>query len=281
MRIIFTGRDNAFNRRIVNYFSTEHEVVCCLFLEPERASWKGKLNKIKGRIKKYGLVKVLDQLAFHLFDRFILRKNESIFWKNRPEYCDNFIKLDCPIYQVNNINGEHWVELCNSLSPDIILATCSHVIFKPSFYKTPLLGTYVIHEGLTPEYKGLHTPLWALMKKEPQYVGYTVLKVNDKIDGGEILLQDTYSINKDENYRTWGWIGHNAIISGLENIKLAFRELEKKKCFIPVNKDTRKNGYYTWMGLSNFLRLYFKNYWRLSTAKESIKFNQIQETTPS
>jgi hypothetical protein len=260
MKVIFVGRDNAFNRRIVEEFSAEHEVLCCLFVETERSSWKGKQEKISGRIKKYGLIKVLDELAFHAFDRFFLRTKEPIFWKTQPEYCNNSIPLSCPVYKVDNINSRKWTEFCGSLSPDIILATCSHIIFKPELYNTPALGTYVIHEGLTPEYKGLHTPLWALMKKEFQYIGYTVFKVNDKIDGGEILAQGTYPISECECYKKWSWIGHNAIISGLVNIRQSFKELEKKRYFVPVDTANRKSGYYTWMSLSSFIRLRLKNY---------------------
>jgi len=223
------------------------------------------------RIKKHGLAKVSDQLAFHLFDRLYLRKSESAFWRSRPEYCDNSLGLNCPAYYVNNINGQHWIDLCNEIAPDIILATCSHIILKPALYNIPKLGTYIIHEGLTPEYKGLHTPLWALMKKDFQNIGYTVFKVNSKIDGGEILAQESYQLQTGENYRTWSWIGHNAIISGLENIRQHFTELEKNKYFVPLKTANRNDNYYTWMGLSNFLRLYFKNYWLKTSSQKDVK----------
>lgn len=276
MRVIFAGRDNPFNRKIIHDFSMEHEIICCLFLEPERGSWKGKREMIMRRVKKYGLIKAIDQLAFHLFDRRFLRKQESAFWKARSEYCDASIQPNCRTYQVSNINNQQWVELCRELKPDIILATCSQVIFKPQFYTIPPLGTYIIHEGLTPEYKGLHTPLWALMRKEFQHIGYTVLKANEKIDGGEVLTQGTYPIQPNENYRAWSWIGHNAIISGLDDIRCCFRELEKKRHFTPISMEGRKNGYYTWMGLSNFVWLYLKNYWRTSSSvNKSYKLEQI------
>lgn len=256
------GRDNAFNRKIVSEFSLEHEVLCCLFIEPERFLKKEKLKKIIQRAKKYGLFKALDELAFHFFDRYFLRKNEIVFWNECGEYIHTNASLNCPCHQVENINSSKWVELCNSLSPDIILGTCSQVIFKPDIYKIPILGTFMIHEGLTPEYKGLHTPLWALMKKEFNKIGYTVLKVNDKIDGGKILTQGTYSLRRNENYKAWSWVGHKAIISGMEDILRSFRELERMRYFIPLNITNRESGYYTWMQLSHFLKFYLKNYLR-------------------
>ena len=269
MKIIFAGRDNAFNRKMVQEFSVHHEVVCCLFLEPGRVSRKGKRDIIMRRVKKQGLLKTIDQLAFHLFDRLFLRRNEARFWKQRAEYCDSALPLQCPVHQVHNIHDKRWIELCRQLKTDIILATCSKIIFKPELYNIPALGTYIVHEGLTPEYKGLHTPLWALMKKEFQNIGYTILKANNKIDGGEILIQNTYSLGPGENYRTWSWVGHNAIIAGMENICHAFCQLEKSKSFAPINTAGRKSSYYTWMGLSDFIGLYLKNYVLGSSVKQS------------
>lgn len=271
MRVIFAGRDNPFNRKLIKEFSAHHEVLCCLFLEPERGSREGKRKMIIRRIKRQGFIKTGDQLAFHLFDRLFLRKNEPLFWRQRADYCDVSIRLDCPVYQVGNIHAQQWIELCNNLKPDIILATCSQVIFKPELYTIPSLGTYIIHEGLTPEYKGLHTPLWALMKREYQYIGYTILKANNKIDGGEILMQNTYSLGEGEDYRTWSWIGHHAIISGLNDILLCFNTLERERHFIPVNTKGRKSGFYTWMGLSDFIGLYVKNYWMRASVKEAYR----------
>lgn len=269
MRIIFAGRDNPFNRRLIQEFSIHHEVLCCLFLEPERVSWEGKWKMIRRRIKRQGITKTADQLAFHLFDRLFLRKNESLFWKQRAEYCDTSIQLNCPVHQVHNIHAKQWIELCKQLKPDVILATCSQVIFKPELYTIPSMGTYIIHEGLTPEYKGLHTSLWALMKKEFEYIGYTILKANDKIDGGEILMQTTYTPGPAEDYRSWSWIGHHAIISGVDDILFCFNELERERCFTPIDIKGRKSGYYTWMGISDFVGLYMKNYWRITSAKRS------------
>lgn len=271
MRIIFAGRDNAFNRRIAEDFLADHEIICCLFLEPGRVSRKGKLKMIMRRVKKYGLSKTFDQVAFHIVDRLFLRKTEPVLWQTRSEYCNPGITLNCPTYEVEDINHEKWVALCRELKPDIILATCSQVIFKRQLYTIPSLGTYIIHEGLTPEYKGLHTPLWALMKKEFQHVGYTVLKADNKIDGGEVLIQDTYHIQAGEGYKTWSWVGHNAIISGMGKIKNAFKQLEKEKRFTPVNMQDRTSGYYTWMSLSGFIRLYFKNYWKGQLKTEHIR----------
>ncbi|HTA83541.1 MAG TPA: formyltransferase family protein [Bacteroidia bacterium] len=265
MRIVFIGRDNVFNRRIIKELSTQHEIAGSFFVEPQRGTTLGKLKKIQCRAKKYGTFKLIDEVLFHCFDRMILRNKEFEFYKARPEYSTEIAMTYSPEYIAENIHEEKQLEIIRQIKPDIIFSVCCSVIFKKQLYQIPSLGTYVLHEGVTPEYRGLHNNLWAIMKKEYQFIGYTVLKAGNEIDGGEILVQGKYNLGENENFRTWGWVGHNAIIEGMENIKMALKQLEQNSFFIPVENKNRESNYYTWMGISDFTILYLKNY----TAKYS------------
>jgi hypothetical protein len=257
MRMIFAGRENNFNRKLFFELSIDNELLCCLFLEPERSSFSNQFKRIFKRIKKYGFIRVIDELSFHLADRILIRRIEKRFKYSRHEYFVNRTVLNCPTFKIKNINDEKWLDLIKSFSPDIIVSACSNVIFKPPFFNIPKYGTFVLHEGITPEYRGLHTTLWALLKKEYNYIGYTVLKVNESIDGGDILLQENYKLKNDESFRTWGWISHIALIEGLDSIKKAFKTLELNKGFTPIDVQNRKSDTYTWMTFSKFLYLLY------------------------
>ncbi|MCX6245173.1 MAG: formyltransferase family protein [Bacteroidetes bacterium] len=260
MRIVFAGRDNSFNRKFFTEISEDHEVLYCLFLEPGRKNAKDKCKRIGKRLRKYGLLKVIDELAFHLFDRLFLRKPEITFKNSQPEYFNTKVELPFPSYTVENIHDAGWINFIKQSSPDIIFSLCCSVIFKPDLTSIPKYGTFILHEGLTPEYKGLHTTLWALLKKDYKSVGYTLFKANNDIDGGEILVQETYTRKYGEDYRTWSWISHNALIEGLDNIKRSLKNLEKNGNFEPIEKGSRESGVYTWMTLTKFLYLlYFNN----------------------
>lgn len=271
MKIIFAGRDNAFNRGIIQWLAEDHDVIACFFLEPERGSSKGRWKRIKLRAKKYSWFKALDELAFHLADRLWIRSDEKHrVLEDFPETFTKSQQLEIPQFSVANIHSKKWLNYVKENNPDIIFSVCGAVIFKPQLHTLPRLGTLVLHEGLTPEYKGLHTPLWALMNKEFQYLGYTLLQVNDSIDGGKVLSQNIYRLEKNEDFRVWSLVAHKAILANLEHIKTALLKLEENKGFVPLNISGRKHSYYTWMGLSDFTRLYFKNYIR-KTYKEQRK----------
>jgi methionyl-tRNA formyltransferase len=260
MKIIFAGRDNSFNRGIINWLSKDHEVVASFFLEPDRFTFKGRMNRIKKRIKRYGLMKVLDEMSFHFVDRLWLRKNEPAKMTAIPQEFRKVSDIKGDEFVVDKMNSKEWVAKVKSYEPDIIFSVCSSVIFKPQLYNTPRYGTLVLHEGITPQYKGLHTPLWALMKGEPQYLGYTLLKVNDEIDGGGIVSQYQYQLKDGEDHRCWSFVAHYSIVAGLDKMRDDLKKYEEQKdnFQLEMPKDSSKYPHYTWMGLSEFLKLYFK-----------------------
>ncbi len=278
MKIIFIGRDNSFNRKYVNGLSEAHEIICCLFVEPGRNSIQERVAKIKSRIKRYGLLQVINELAFHVFDRCLLRRNEKKLHLKNSDYFINGIEVKCPAFNVENIHSNYWLNYINLQRPDIILNICCSVIFQPKLYNLPKFGTFTIHEGITPEYKGLHSSLWALMNKDFEYIGFTVLKIDEKIDGGDVLLQKRYNLQSGENHKTWSWISHNSLIEGLQTISNALKKLEHDNGFTPLNVENRTVNYYTWMTMTMFIHLYIKNKFRFKHLVQHGRSNSLPRT---
>ncbi len=258
MRIVFIGRDNRFNRRIASELAGEHKLLACLWVEPDRFTARGRWQRIRRRWKRYGARKVVDELAFHVFDRLVLRRGERPLFARFPQYFSAFQALACPEFVARKVNARRWLEKLEQWQPDAIFSVCCATIFGERLCQIPRLGLFILHECLTPEYRGLHTPLWALMRREPQFLGFTVLKAGKQIDGGEVLLQRRYVPGAGESYRTWAWVGHHAIIQGMPELLRAFRQLEQEQGFEPLDLAGRSDRYFTWMGLSEFLALWWK-----------------------
>ena len=253
MRVIFAGRNNCFNRKFVAELFRDHELISCLFLEVGRETYAARFKRIRRRMKRYGVLRALDELAFHAYDRVFHKKRNLSFIQQAPEYFLEWPDLPCPSYDVDNIHSQKWIDYIKEQQPDILFSVCCTVIFRPKLFNIPRLGTYVLHEGLTPEYKGLHTPIWALLNREPEYVGYTMLRVNESIDGGDVILQDGYELKDGEDVRCWSWVAHKAIIDGLPDLRKALADLEENETFTPVSIEGRKHEYYSWVPLSQFL----------------------------
>ena len=80
----------------------------------------------------------------------------------------------------------------------IILAGYMRVLKNPSAFHCPIIN---VHPSLLPKYKGLHAVEQALDSNDT-VTGCTVHKVNEELDGGEILAQKEVEILPDDTIET-------------------------------------------------------------------------------
>ena len=55
-----------------------------------------------------------------------------------------------------------------------------------------------IHGGLSPDFRGSISNFWPTYLLEPQLTGYTLHKLSNSIDGGEIIFQTSVKLNKND-----------------------------------------------------------------------------------
>lgn len=93
-------------------------------------------------------------------------------------------------------------------------------IFSPYFisnYRNKIIN---IHPSLLPKYKGLHAVEQALEQGE-QEIGVTVHYVDEKLDSGDIILQDKFKItglNETAIYENLHELEHRLYIEALKKI---------------------------------------------------------------
>ncbi|GAK54645.1 methionyl-tRNA formyltransferase [Candidatus Moduliflexus flocculans] len=85
-----------------------------------------------------------------------------------------------------NINTPEMLALLHEFQPDLILSCRYDYIFKPTAIQIPRLGILNIHPGVLPMYRGVLSPLQALLNND-QRLGVTVHWINAGIDTGNIL----------------------------------------------------------------------------------------------
>jgi hypothetical protein len=254
-RVVFVGRRNAFDLALINWLNERFTVPAAFFIEEDRFTLKARWEKIKGRARMYGWRRAIDELLFHVYYRVGYSRKEARLWATRmPAPFAETRSTAVESYSVDDIHSEEWLAKVRETQPDILISVCTHTIFKKRLYTIPRYGMFVMHEGLTPEYRGLHTIAWALLQDEPQYVGYTLFKVNRGIDSGAILCQGLFPDAKRYGF-SWGFIGHRGLLYGLEHMGDALRRLYLHDGqFEPVPQTGRRDGNYTWMPLSSFIR---------------------------
>lgn len=106
---------------------------------------------------------------------------------------ENNLKLLQPL----KLKDEQFLTHIESLQADIFVVVAFRMMPKILF-ELPRLGTFNLHASLLPDYRGAAPINYALMNGENK-TGVTTFFINEKIDEGNILLQDELSISKDEN----------------------------------------------------------------------------------
>ncbi|WP_026840896.1 formyl transferase [Citrifermentans bremense] len=97
----------------------------------------------------------------------------------------------CTVHRAQGKGALHapqTLETVRGWSPDL-LVLCGCSILKAEFLSIPRLGTLNLHGGLAQRYRGVWTTLWAVVNREPEYVGATVHFVSPGIDDGDIVHQ--------------------------------------------------------------------------------------------
>jgi len=106
-----------------------------------------------------------------------------------------------PVELSENINSEEFVNRMKLYEPDLFVSMSFNQIFKSEMINLPKLKTINCHAGKLPFYRGRNILNWALINDEKEF-GITVHYVDEGIDTGDIILQETYPITDEDDYST-------------------------------------------------------------------------------
>ena len=82
-----------------------------------------------------------------------------------------------------------------SLKPDVAILFAYGKIVPLNWLNTPLNGFINIHASLLPRWRGA-APVQRAIENNDKETGITIIKMNDKIDEGPILVQQNIEINE-------------------------------------------------------------------------------------
>ena len=112
--------------------------------------------------------------------------------------CSASIRADLdtvPRVVVANPNSDDAQAFLNSVRPDIIIARCKFIL-KPEIFTLARVGAFALHPGICPEYRNAHGCFWALVNRDLERVGMTLLKIDKGVDTGPVYLQAGCAIDE-------------------------------------------------------------------------------------
>jgi len=131
----------------------------------------------------------------------ILSIFENFFTLNRSYSLFNVAKkYDIPIYSYKSLDCSKLKNFLRSKNPDVIISSQGHFVNK-DILKIPKYGVINKHAGLLPKYRGAYPVFWAMLNREKK-IGVTIHYMNNKIDGGDIIIQKEIPISKVDTFET-------------------------------------------------------------------------------
>lgn len=104
---------------------------------------------------------------------------------------------DLQILQPTNLKSEDFQKSLEALKPNLHIVVAFRMLPK-SVWALPEFGTFNLHASLLPQYRGAAPINWALIHGETE-TGVTTFFIDEKIDTGAVILQETLVIDPTEN----------------------------------------------------------------------------------
>jgi hypothetical protein len=189
--------------------------------EPPSRIWR----RIWREVKRIGVLRFLDALAFRLYYRiFLVGKDRR--WESHELQEKCLIYRDVPsgtaILKTSSPNTQETEAFIRRLNPDLILARCK-VLLKEGIFSISSKGTFVMHPGICPEYRNAHGCFWALANRDLNRVGMTLLKIDKGVDTGPPFGYYTYPF--DEVHESHIVIQHRVVLENLDALRDKFLEI--------------------------------------------------------
>jgi len=213
-------------------------------------------------IRRVGALRFLDVVGFRIYARLRLARADAS-WEERTvrELRRRYpADLDAvPRLVVTTPNSEEARSFLERLRPDVVIARCK-VILKPEILQLARVGTFVLHPGICPEYRNAHGCFWALVNRDLDRVGMTLLRADAGIDTGPIYLQAGCEF--DEVRESHVVIQHRVVVENLDAIGSVLLALCRGHQVATMPIEGRRSATWGQPRLSDFLR------WKRQASKE-------------
>jgi len=108
-------------------------------------------------------------------------------------------KLNLPLVQPEKVREQLFLDTFRRLAPDLVIVAAFGQILPGEVIYAPPEGCINIHPSLLPKYRGAAPINWALIRGD-QTTGVTIMRMDEGVDSGDILLQEETPIGPEESF---------------------------------------------------------------------------------
>ena len=141
------------------------------------------------------------------------------------------VEHNLSVYQPEKLKGnEEFVDQMKALQPDLFVVVAFRILPKEVF-EIPNFGSFNLHGSYLPKYRGAAPIQWALINGETE-TGLTTFKLAEKVDTGNIYLQQKLDIFPKDNFETlhdrMSELGAKLVLDTVNLIESGNYELKKQ-----------------------------------------------------
>lgn len=243
MRLVFMGTPEIAIPSL-NRIENSNHTIAAIFTQPDRPSGRGRILRMPP-VKVWALEKGLQ------------------------------------IHQPESLKQEQAEEALKTIIPDCIVAVAYGLILPKKILDIPSLGCINLHFSLLPKYRGAAPVNWALVKGE-EVTGVTTFFMNEKMDEGDILLQQKVTIGAGERadslLRRLSEIGADLLIRTLDlherNMLKPIPQDHSRATYAPIIK--KEDGKIDWKDEASVIACMIRGFYPWPGARSSLRGKSIR-----
>lgn len=260
LRTAFLGNRNAFNMLLADWLAqrTDLRVVIWGSADYWARTWRGRVRFFRRQAKRFSVLKALDEVLFYAFYHTFMRDREALYINRmiaayRERHGVPPLPPGVAVLNVSDVNSPDVRRALVDGKVDAMFADCLDAYVKPFIFEAPRLGTFLWHEGFTPEYRGFHSPLYAVINKELDKLGYSLIKMDAGFDTGAVVLQGPVR-DVDPLSEPYPYVGHKAILDSLPEVERFIADLEAGRPIPTVNREGAPSRIYPRPGITDLIK---------------------------
>lgn len=158
---------------------------------------------ISRRITRLGVSRTIGQLLFVVANRVAAKLSAKRIDQLLQRYALDRIAIPSHVVsRVRSINSEQAIELLRRSRPDVVVVNGTRILSREVLASVDVRFINT-HMGITPKYRGVHGGYWALANGDLENCGVTVHLVDEGIDSGGVLYQQTIRPEQHDNFNTY------------------------------------------------------------------------------
>lgn len=132
------------------------------------------------------------------------------------------MEREIPLFQPETLKGDEALRQLKALQPDIVVVIAYGRIIPKAMLSIPKYGFINVHASLLPKYRGAAPVQRAVIDGEKE-TGVTVMKIDEGLDTGDMILQKKVAIHDDTTaeslFDTLSRVGAEALMDVLNNLE--------------------------------------------------------------